>query len=468
MTRDCNAGVLLLCLVAAIGVFIIRPLLLLEFNEIPWEIWDEVLALHSSIWSEVESLSETFTTHVDYPKNNLSPWITWPTLHRGLHPDDHGSRFLGQPPETIRGEPIWETVRAQGKSVGVFQSLGAWPAIDPGPDGFFVPDVFGADDRCFPDRLKGFTHFCKHQVQQNEAESLSGQSLKLLMSALKSSGLTQIFWESLSLKSGTLESNDLSWSHFKSVFNPQRPPEFSTYFTNSLAGLMHRHWDVLVAPDSFEDNRIEQNRTVESLEACLSDVLRWREENPELLVAISSSMGQEQIYPTQEQNLEMRMINPGLLLEFAEIPSSAYEICSAMIPQVVINVKDKTLSQKIESFISGIITSKGRQVFSTDVQGETLSLTHLFPSQAEIDEGWIMFGENPEKVAWEDAGFEIYPVKSPTAYHIPEGILLLMGGNRKQGRSRSTIQLEGVKDLLLRRMSRIPDPGADGMIPKIQ
>ena len=68
--------------------------------------WDEVLTHHSPVWREIESQSETYTTRIDYPKNSLSPWITWPTLHRGIDPADHGARFLGQPLGTCNGEPL--------------------------------------------------------------------------------------------------------------------------------------------------------------------------------------------------------------------------------------------------------------------------------------------------------------------------------------------------------------------------
>ncbi|MDG2385075.1 MAG: hypothetical protein P8N76_25615 [Pirellulaceae bacterium] len=414
--------------------------------------WDEVLTHHSPIWREIESQSETYTTRIDYPKNSLSPWITWPTLHRGIEPADHGARFLGQPLGTCNGEPLWEAVRGRGKSIGIFQSMGAWPAIDPGPNGFFVPDPFGAQDKSYPDRLEAFTRFCQEQVQQNESGNLSGRSLRLLLSAMDDSELTQTFWNTLNEQSGAFEINDLGWAHFKSIFNPKSPPDFSTYFTNSFAGLMHRHWDLLINRGLTAGGEIETDRTVESLEACLRDVLHWRKENPELIVAIASSMGQEQIFPEHEQCLEMRMSQPERLLTLAEIPSHAYEIRSAMIPQIVIDIKERSFRGAIETVISKLRTSTGRQVFTACSQGETLSLTHISPSQAEHDSGWIILGEESPRIPWEEAGFEIYPVKSATAYHIPEGILLLASGSQPKTRPRAAIRLRDVKELLLRRI----------------
>jgi hypothetical protein len=81
----------------------IRPLLLLEVNEIPWRVIDR---FHGQ--PEYPALTRFFSTarnltNVAVDSGELSPWITWPTFHRGMPKEAHGILHLGQDPTTFGG-----------------------------------------------------------------------------------------------------------------------------------------------------------------------------------------------------------------------------------------------------------------------------------------------------------------------------------------------------------------------------
>src|SRR5688500_16209122 len=126
------------------------PLLLLEINEIPWRLIDRHLSDPA-----LSHLGRFFSRAAQYTSvavdtGELSPWVTWPTLHRGMSNQQHGIKNLGQDPSTFRGKPIWEEIREQGGTIGICGSMQSWPPIDPGPGGFYMPDTFAHDSRCIP------------------------------------------------------------------------------------------------------------------------------------------------------------------------------------------------------------------------------------------------------------------------------------------------------------------------------
>src|SRR5690349_12704812 len=114
----------------------VRPVLLLEINEVPWRMIDRAMAnARFGTIRRFFNASKTYTT-ISRDKGELSPWITWPSLHRGMSNTEHGIQNLGQDVATFRGTPIWDEYRARGLDIGVCGSLQSWPPRDPGPGGF--------------------------------------------------------------------------------------------------------------------------------------------------------------------------------------------------------------------------------------------------------------------------------------------------------------------------------------------
>src|SRR6185312_3841896 len=101
---------------------------LFELNEITWRLLDPLLkrgnlpALARLIGRGVRG-----TPMAPEIPPDLDPWVSWTTVYTGRPPEEHGVKFLEQPPETVRGPKIWDIVADAGKSVGVYGSIMSWP-----------------------------------------------------------------------------------------------------------------------------------------------------------------------------------------------------------------------------------------------------------------------------------------------------------------------------------------------------
>ena len=93
---------------------------------------------------------------------HLSPWRTWPSLHRGVPDDQHLISDLGQDRAAADEAypPVWSLLHAHGASVGVCGSLHSSPPPDHMESyAFYLPDAFAADDRAHPRVLSRFQAF---------------------------------------------------------------------------------------------------------------------------------------------------------------------------------------------------------------------------------------------------------------------------------------------------------------------
>src|SRR4030095_7594867 len=101
---------------------------------------------------------ETFTEDV----SDLSPWKTWPTLHRGVNDEKHFIQDFGQDLADVDREypPIWHLLAKAGVSTGVCWRLHSYPMPrDLSGYAFYLPDTFAAGSECFPDQLSVFQDF---------------------------------------------------------------------------------------------------------------------------------------------------------------------------------------------------------------------------------------------------------------------------------------------------------------------
>src|SRR5262249_40090660 len=109
-------------------------------------------------------------------------------------------------------------------------------------------------------------------------------------------------WDTTRLSRRPIFQTVLFWDAFKTLFNCRRPPALSTFFTNHVAGIMHRYWNN-VFPADFGDRYAGRPtpylRTMEFamvvLDQILADAIGYCEQNPNLVVVFASSMGQAAI-----------------------------------------------------------------------------------------------------------------------------------------------------------------------------
>jgi predicted AlkP superfamily phosphohydrolase/phosphomutase len=139
-----------------------RKIVLYELNEVPWRVLDQFAAWRpTSYLARVLPVMRRFGTFAE-DRSDLSPWITWPTLHRGVTDERHGILSFGQDLTAADREypPIWELLARAGVSVGVCGSLHTYP-LPPAVDRyrFFIPDAFAAGAECFPETISTFQAF---------------------------------------------------------------------------------------------------------------------------------------------------------------------------------------------------------------------------------------------------------------------------------------------------------------------
>jgi hypothetical protein len=106
-----------------------RRIILYELNEVPWRVLHEFVAVRPmSYLARLLPVMHRFDTFAE-DRSELSPWITWPTLHRGVTDEWHGILNFGQDQRTVDREypPIWELLARRGVSVGVCGSLHTYP-----------------------------------------------------------------------------------------------------------------------------------------------------------------------------------------------------------------------------------------------------------------------------------------------------------------------------------------------------
>ena len=453
----------------------VRPILLLEMNEIPWRVVDKTL--RDGRYPHLQRLfghARTYTT-LTQDTGELSPWVTWPTLHRGLPNTMHGIANLGQDVTTFRGTPLWEEYRTHGLPVGVCGSMQSWPPQDPGPGGFFVPDTFAHDEQCIPAYLAPLQRFNLNLVRKNGlvvrnhgfASTEVARLIPALMRArLQPSTLRQIVEQLFGERRDRsrvarrpIFQTLLFWDVFKSLYRVAHPPALATFFSNHVAGVMHRYWDH-VFPEDFPERSATTDHShaatmdfaLSVLDTMVGDALEFVRKRPDLLVVFATSMGQAAIH-RQHEGVSLSVTDLGRLLSAFDVPTGAAHHLLAMVPQVAVRIDDKNLRATLRASLERALIANGRALFTVNEVGASLSITIRTPSRLDVERnGFYQHRSDGTSafIAWENAGISVHELGAGTAYHIPEGVLALYGRGISPADERTEIPATAVKAMLLK------------------
>lgn len=452
-----------------------RPVLLLEMNEIPWRLLDAYRS--DKAYPNIERFfraSKTYTT-VAVDSGELSPWVTWPTLHRGMSNDKHGILNLGQDPATFGGKPIWKEFVEQGHAIGICGSMQSWPPIDPGPGGFYIPDTFAHDEAAFPAYVEVFQRFNLAQVKQNgrvlDKRPNFGRDAMKILRLIPKLGISlstlcslaaQLVAERINpdiLARRPVFQSILLWDIFKSLYRPGNPPAFSTFFSNHVAGLMHRYWHHVFPGDfgeKYRDSRLAHKGTMDFamkvLDGILKDVIAFQSANAELIVGFATSMGQAAIERNEHEGYEASIADLDRFLGVMNMRQSEYRPLLAMVPQAAVEILNEQRRAYLKNQIEKCVTASGHSLFVVQEIGRSLSITVTTPRKSNIESGGFRIpGDGDGRmVDWDSAGIRMNMVEPGTAYHIPEGILAISGPGIACSDDRGELRADGIKDLLLR------------------
>src|SRR5262249_32939033 len=141
----------------------------------------------------------------------------------------------------------------------------------------------------------------------------------------------------------------LAWEIFRKLYDPLKPPAFSTFFTNQVAGVMHRYWDQIFPEDFGRPHEAGSRPHLETLvfalrsvDEMLGDALRFCEMNPELMAIFASSMGQGPVSRKEHEGFELSIPKLDPLLQACGLAGSDFSPLLAMVPQICARIPDQS------------------------------------------------------------------------------------------------------------------------------
>ena len=139
-----------------------RKIILFELNEVPMTIVDKFVSWQpdSTLARRLPQCHRYVTQTED--ETALTPWMTWPSLHRGVIDRRHLILEFGQNLREADEEfpPLWKMLTDHGVRTGICGSLHSYPVPTKLENyAFYLPDTFAAGSECFPEVLSVFQEF---------------------------------------------------------------------------------------------------------------------------------------------------------------------------------------------------------------------------------------------------------------------------------------------------------------------
>jgi len=463
-----------------------KKIILFELNEVPYRILDDFCARHpESTFSKILSNCHQFET-ISEDVGHLSPWITWPSLHRGVRNTVHNIGDFGEDLQNIdkKFPPVWSILSDHNIKVGVFGSLHTNPLpreID--KYSFYVPDSFARSPECIPHYLHVFQEFLlkmSHASSRNVRRKIAYSSLFNLIINIKKVGIKHItiakcllqilreFIDSGKVIRRRVFASILSFDVFMKQLT-EKKPQFATFFTNHVASSMHRYWSAAY-PDDYDDfdldpawiktYRKEIDFSMKTADNFLHSLVNFVHENSDYSIWVATSMGQSST-ETKKINTQLTVTNMSQFMKGFGLENDSWEVKPAMHPQVNIVVsKDKAeyLSDKLNRLLIGGVYVSYRQkgtFFSIDLGhidlGEDEGVIKINNGLDESDPNY-----RADCYSLKDFGlinFKIQEGTMASAYHIPQGCLLIYNYPLDSEKKRQTISLLDIAPAIIQNYS---------------
>lgn len=409
-----------------------RKFILFELNEVPFEILEYYVEKYpNSNLAKIYPQCAKYKT-ITEDVGLLEPWITWPTLHRGVHNETHLINDFGEELIEVNHKypSIWEILHNNNISTGVFASIHSYPLpTNYSEYKFYVPDLFAKKSTTHPKKVTPFQEFNLRMTRKSGRNVDTGIDKK---SALKfvaniprigiklntiRSLVNQVLNERkqpwIKARRRTFQSI-LSYDVFMKLLN-QKKPQFASFFSNHVASTTHRYW-AATFPKSYKNNEIpeswikqysgEIDFVMHTTDKFLSGMLKFLKKNKEYKLVLTSSMGQQPTQSTRLVKSEVYLRDNAKFMKFLGIEEGEWEVRNAMHPQYnfYINSEEKArlLEEKVKSFeFEGkefIYRVKDKHFFSIEfgyrnlqeevmkVQGEKVPFSNLGLVNDKVDD----------------------------------------------------------------------------------
>lgn len=420
-------------------------IIIYELNEVPRKLFDFYSdAFPSSAFALLRNQSrlfKTFTADI----GNLSPWITWPTMHRGVSNVDHEISELGQNLKAVNKDfpNVYEILAKSGIQVGVFGSLHSYPLPDELENYcFYVPDTFAAENDCYPDHLTEFQSFNLSMVRKNGRNVSGNIDLKRALGFLRSSvklGVTpstfskiarQIVAEKINKDRLVRRRTSQIEIAFDLYFHQLKEtrPDISFFFTNHLASSMHRYWPS-VFPEDYGEGHFDEHwlarwsaeipHAVRVANYQLAKLMDYCKKSGSELV-VCGSMGQGAVENVEPLESQILITNLKRLMIYIGLTEDEWEPKLAMAPRVVFTPRNEACLAKLQRLDDILVN--GHKVEVRHTASNDIRLNIMLTNQKTIeilDNGEVV---PPGKIGIENV--HLQDASGSYAYHIPEGILL--------------------------------------------
>ena len=459
-----------------------------ELNEVPWRVIDAFVKEHPrSTLAKILDHSVQLTT-VTKDEGELHPWTTWPTLHRGVYNMTHDIRFLNQEILTDY-PPIWKMLAEKDVASGVFGSLQSWPVPDEPEQpayAFYVPDTFAQDAKTNPQTLEIFQ---KINLAYTEREGgVAPKPLKINMTTLKDClslmGAGLRFPTVIKLAKHLLrEYLNPHFREIRSIYQApvafdfyykllkEKKPLFSTFFSNHVAGMMHRYWKHAFPEDfgytiNTKEDQMRANwvpYAMDVTEEHLKDLKKFADEEGYIL-AIMSSMGQEAV-DRGEYAGELRITNMETFYKGIGFDGFVKNNL-AMNPDFSFSFLAEEDLQQFQACVAqlGLPDDKKTAAFTFKQAGLALNC-NLQSSAEHVKAGY--FWNGTKKLTFKELGITIEKRPQGTGYHQPKGVAIFYRDGLEPNTSRVEVESIAIAPTILSLFGLATKPYMTGPIPQV-
>ena len=452
-----------------------QPLVVYELNEVPWRVIDwYVRRKPDSALARMLNQANTLTT-ITRDEGELHPWTTWPTLHRGVTNSVHNIRFINQSlAEASAYPPVWVALQSAGKRVGLFGSLQSYPPLEAGGYEFYVPDTFAPGPETWPLKYEAFQRFNLRQTQKDGAQarpvqfdsSNADDLLGMLRSGLSMNTCLALASHLIKERINPLHKCRRSVMQALVAFDMfqdalrNSQPDFCTFFTNHVAGMMHRYWKYSFPEDfAYEIKTMDDKFHARSIafamdiaDAQIGVLMQYVDSRSGRLL-VATSMGQEAI-DRGEYLGEWRITNvPQFLRAIAwKLP---VRNLLAMQPDFNFSLDTEADAEQFLIATARLKDAKGQCIWMrAQRMGATVNLG-LAPSETALNTGEVYFSDDGirnRRLKIAELGIEFLNLNPGTGYHQPRGALILYGNGIAANDARTEVDSTTVRPAILHMM----------------
>ncbi len=433
-----------------------RKIILFEANEVPYRVIDHYAENHpGSHLANLMSSAKQFHTICE-DQVELDPWISWPTLHRGVIDEQHQIFHLGQSLDDANRNypPLWELLARRGIKVGVMGSLHSSVApADLDDYAFYVPDFFAHETFAHPPALEAFQKFNLALTRKSALNVDRGipikESLDFLLRyvthemtlATVRAAVSELTMEALKphLRCRRRSIQPLITLDLFMHLMKSRKPAFATLYTNHVAAAMHRYWAAAFPNDVDENSMPEAWRrkfsgeidyTMDILDAMIGRLKGFADGNDSYILLVASSMGQAAVKSRISRtfvtiaDLQVFLTRLGLREGDWSQRFSMVPCISVMVDPVKAELFERRLQQLRVGDKAMIRDRREIAPMSYDRKDGSFQLFVYFESY----NGAPMARLGEEELHFDDLGFgfgERQDDVANSARHVPNGVLLV-------------------------------------------